>query len=264
MEVWKELIVALVLSSLLAALAGVQKALTPKALLLAWSCALIITFCGGVVSFAILAATFVFTVLAGKIKKSRRGVEKKVHAKSGRRDAMQIFCNVGTGTILLLLSCLLEAPRLKLAYAAVMAASLADSLASELGILAKADPVDLCTFQKTQRGLSGGVTLWGFASSLLGAALIAGVYAAGTPNWKHLLFITGCGFMGAFVDSILGSCLQVKYCCSVCQMLTERTTHCGQPTVRVKGFTKITNDMVNLICNVFVGVFAAVLLLIGG
>ena len=28
---------------------------------------------------------------------------------------------------------------------------LADSLASELGILSKADPVDICTFQKTQR-----------------------------------------------------------------------------------------------------------------
>lgn len=264
MEIWKELILALVLSSLLAALAGVQKALTPKALFLAWSCSLIITFCGGVVSFAILAATFVFTVVAGKIKKSRRAVEKKVNAKSGSRDAMQIFCNVGTGTILLLLSCLLEQPQLKLAYVAVMAASLADSLASELGILSKADPVDICTMKKTQRGLSGGVTLWGFVSSLLGAALIAAVYAIGTPNWKQILFITACGFGGALLDSILGSLLQVKYRCPVCQMMTERKEHCGKSTEKIKGYEKITNDTVNLICNVSVGVLAAVLLLIGG
>lgn len=257
---WKEPILALVLSSLLAALAGVQKALTPKALVLAWVCAIIIAYCGGVVSFAILAATFLFTVLAGKIKKSSRAFEKKVNAKTGSRDAMQIFCNVGMGTVLLLLGWLLDEPRMKLAYAAVMAASLADSLASELGVLSKAVPVDICTFQKTQRGLSGGVTLWGFTASLLGAAIIAGFYAIDSQNWKELLFIIGCGFAGALVDSILGSCLQVKYRCTVCQMLTERTEHCGEPTERVKGSSKITNDAVNLMCNVFVGILAVLLL----
>ncbi len=264
MEVVKELILALILSTLLAGLAAVQKALTPKALFLAWSCSLIITFCGGVISFAILAATFIFTVVAGKIGKSRRAVEKKVNAKTGKRDAMQIFCNVGMGSLLLLLSCLLEKPELKLAYAAVMAASLADSLASELGILSKADPVDICTFKKTQRGLSGGVTLWGFCASLIGALLIAGVYAIGTPSGKHIRFITACGFAGALLDSILGSCLQVKYRCPVCGMMTERKNHCSEETVRVKGFPKVTNDGVNLICNVFVGILSVVLLLIGG
>ena len=264
MDIIKELIIALILSSLLAALAGVQKALTPKALFLAWSCSMIITFCGGVISFAILAATFVYTVLAGKIGKSRRAVEKKVNAKTGKRDAAQIFCNVGMGSILLLLSCLLDKPMLKLAYAAVMAASLADSLASELGLLSKAEPVDICTMKKTQRGLSGGVTLWGFCASLLGALLIAGVYAVGTPMGKHIRFIIVCGFAGALLDSILGSCLQVKYRCPVCNMMTERKAHCGVETVRVKGYPKITNDMVNLTCNVFVGVLSVVLLLIGG
>lgn len=256
----REWILALVLSSLLAAVAGVQKALTPKALVLAWVCALVITYCGGVVSFAILAATFIFTVLAGKIGKSRRAFEKSIHEKSGARDAKQILCNVGMGTVLLLLSCLLKEPKLKLAYAAVMAASLADSLASELGVLSRAEPVDICTLKKTQRGLSGGVTVWGFASSLLGAALIAAIYALG--NGEHFWFITICGFAGALMDSILGSLLQVKYRCPVCGTVTERNTHCEQQTQRIRGVACITNDAVNLMCNVFVGILAVLLLYI--
>lgn len=254
----KELILALVLSSLLAAVAGVQKALTPKALVLAWLCALVITYCGGVSSFAILAATFIVTVLAGKIGKNRRAFEKSIHEKSGARDAKQIICNVGMGTVLLFLGWLLKEPRLKLAYAAVMAASLADSLASELGVLSKADPVDICTLKKTQRGLSGGVTGWGFASSLLGAALIAAIYVL--ANREGFLFITICGFAGALADSILGSLLQVKYRCSVCGAVTERTSHCEQTTVRIRGFSAVTNDGVNLMCNVFVGILAVLLL----
>ena len=118
--------------------------------------------------------------------------------------------------------------------------------------------------EQTQRGLSGGVTLWGFSASLLGAALIAAVYAIGTPNWKQILFIIACGFGGALLDSILGSLLQVKYRCPVCQMMTERKIHCGKPTEKIKGYEKITNDTVNFICNLSVGVLAAVLLLIGG
>lgn len=254
----KALILALVLSSLLAALAGVQKALTPGALVLAWVCALVITYCGGAVSFAVLAATFVFTVLAGKIGRNRRAFEKSVHEKTGARDAKQIVCNVGMGTVLLLLSLLLKQPKLKLAYAAVMAASLADSLASELGILSKAEPVDICTLKKTNRGLSGGVTLWGFVSSLLGAALIGVIYVL--ANGEGFLFITICGFAGALLDSVLGSLLQVKYRCPACQMLTERKNHCGQETARVRGFACITNDGVNLACNVFVGILAVLLL----
>lgn len=254
----EKLLLALLLSTLLAGLAGVQKALTPKALLLAWVSAVIITYCGGVISFLILAATFVFTVLAGRIGKSRRAFEKSVHAKTGTRDAVQVFCNVGLGAILLLLAWLLQEPRLKLAYGAVMGASLADSLASELGVLSKAVPVDICTLKPTKRGLSGGVSLLGLGASLLGSAIIAGIYFLG--NGEGFWFITLCGFAGALVDSICGSLLQVKYRCAVCKELTERTVHCEMSTERVKGFSWITNDAVNLICNIFVGILAVLLL----
>ena len=261
-EIMQHLLVSLLASTLLAATAVVGKALTKAALILAWSCAVVITFCGGLSSFAILAATFFFTVLAGKIGRHRRAFEKQIHAKSGKRDVVQIFCNVGLGTVLLAVGAVLRDSRFLQVYAAVMAASLADSMASELGVLSKGDPIDLCTMKKTPRGLSGGVSLLGLCSSLLGAAVIAAVYAIGKPwDISVLLQITLCGFAGALVDSIFGSLLQVKYRCSVCGILTEKTAHCNQPTERVRGCRSITNDTVNFMSNVTVGILALFLFL---
>ena len=63
----KELLLSLLFSSALAGLALWKKALTPAALVLAWVLSCIITFCGGVPAFAVLAAVFVCTIAAGKI-----------------------------------------------------------------------------------------------------------------------------------------------------------------------------------------------------
>ena len=245
-------------SSLLALLAIYKKALTRGGVGLAWLCSIIITYCGGLGSFAILAATFVFTMIAGKIsgkKKEIAAIEKRVHAKSGKRDAMQIFCNVGLGTIVLLVGKLMGNSSALLVYGAIMAASSADSMASELGILSTKAPVDICTLRKTQRGLSGGVTVLGLMASLLGAFLIALIYLICTGGGLFpLVFITAAGFLGALIDSIMGSLLQAKYRCEVCGTVTEKKTHCDAATTPVKGFSCITNDIVNLLNNAAVAI----------
>jgi len=260
-EIITELLINIGVSSLLAGIAIVQKALTAKAVILAWICSIIITYCGGISSFAILAATFIFTVIAGKIGKKRRAIEKSVHAKTGKRDAMQVFCNVGLGSMMLLVGEILGDPRFLLVYAAIMASSLADSMASELGILSNMQPIDICTLKKTQRGISGGVSVLGLFASLLGAALIALVYAIGKPwDGAALITITLCGFAGALVDSIYGSLLQIKYRCSVCGIMTEKIRHCDLKTLRIKGFSQITNDIVNLMSNISVGILSTCIL----
>lgn len=256
-ELWKEILISLGASSMLALLAIYKKALTPKAVLLAWVLSVVITFCGGLASFAVLAATFIFTILAGKIGHTRREIEKSMHAKTGKRDAVQVFCNVGVGAFLLLFYFLTEDSPFLLSYGVVMAASLGDSLASELGILAHAEPVDICTFSRTQRGLSGGVTLLGCFASLLGAALIGLTYVVCIPGGLYqLLFITAGGFTGAVIDSILGSRLQVKYQCPICGGLTEKKWHCDTDTRRYRGFTCINNDIVNFLSNLSVALLS--------
>ena len=141
MELLYRILLSLLAASALAGLALWRKALTPGGLALAWALALVICFCGGLFGYVALAATFVFTIAAGKLSgKRRERVEKKLHAKTGRRDAVQIFCNVFVGAAALLLWALTGYRGFLWAYGGAMAASLADSMASELGVLSGRQP----------------------------------------------------------------------------------------------------------------------------
>ncbi len=91
------------------------------------------------------------------------------------------------------------------AFIGALAAVMSDKFASELGILGK-DPINLRNLQKTKRGTSGAVSLFGTWMSFIGALFI-GIFALCLyPEyslWKILL-IGIIGFMGSVVDSIFG------------------------------------------------------------
>ena len=256
---WKQLLLALALSGALAGLAAWRKALTPGGLALAGALALVICFCGGLAGYLALAATFVFTIAAGKLSGARRErVEKSLHAKTGRRDAVQIFCNVFTGAAMLMLWRVTAYRGFLWAYGGAMAASLADSMASELGVLSRRAPRDILTWKPVQAGLSGGVTALGFAMSALGAALVALCFSlpADGPGFACFLDVTAAGFFAAVCDSALGSGVQVKYRCGVCGALTEKPVHCSVPGAPERGVRWMTNDTVNF-CNNLLGALAA-------
>ncbi len=256
---WKQLLLALALSGALAGLAAWRKALTPGGLALAGALALVICFCGGLAGYLALAATFVFTIAAGKLSGARRErVEKRLHAKTGRRDAVQIFCNVFTGAAMLMLWRVTAYRGFLWAYGGAMAASLADSMASELGVLSRRAPRDILTWKPVQAGLSGGVTALGFAMSALGAALVALCFSlpADGPGFACFLDVTAAGFFAAVCDSALGSGVQVKYRCGVCGALTEKPVHCSVPGTPERGVRWMTNDTVNF-CNNLLGALAA-------
>ena len=259
MALWSKLLLSLLAASALALLALWRKALTRGGLLLAWALALVICFCGGLAGYLALVATFVFTIAAGKLSGAKRErVEKRLHAKTGRRDAVQIACNVAVGTLALLLHKLTGFAGFLWAYGGAMAASLADSLASELGVLSKRVPRDILTWKPVETGLSGGVTALGFGMSVLGAALIALIYAlpADGPGFAAFLDVTAAGFFAAVCDSALGSGVQVKFRCPACGALTEKPVHCGVPGAPERGVRWMTNDAVNL-CNNVLGALAA-------
>ncbi len=255
----KQILFSLLAASALAGLAAWRRALTPGGLLLAWALAWVIGLCGGWSGFLALAATFIFTVAAGKISGARRvRVEERLHAKTGPRDAMQIFCNVFVGTAALLLFRITAYRGFLWAYGGAMAASLSDSMASELGVLSRRKPRDILTWKPVQPGLSGGVTALGFGMSALGAALIALVFALPSdgPGFPAFLDVTAAGFFAAVCDSALGSGVQVKYRCAVCGALTEKPVHCGAAGTEERGFRFMTNDAVNF-CNNLLGALAA-------
>jgi len=116
----------------------------------------------------------------------------------------------------------------------------------------------ILNFNTVLKGTSGGVTLLGFVGSALGAGTIALI----GMNWLNdfpIHWIVLAGFVGSFVDSILGGSIQAKFTCSACGKETEKRIHCQMHTSHAKGFKWLDNDGVNFV-NTIVGVLIVCML----
>lgn len=243
---------AVLLSTALAGLAGYKKALTKGGILTAWILCIIISFFGGLPAFAILAVTFILVVAADKLV-GKRADPNGIRRKSGARDAYRVLCNIALPSIAIMVYGITGKDSFLFAYAAVMAESLSDSLASKLGPMTNGKTIDICTFRKITPGLSGGISRAGSVAAFTGA-LVIGEMSLAFGFWasEYALLVALLGFSGCLFDSLLGSVAQVKYVCPVCGMVTERDSHCGKKTSICKGLKPINNDMVNLSSNAFV------------
>lgn len=245
------IVLMLIPPTLLAGLALWKKALTIPGVICAWVLAVSITFTGGLWAFAVLAAVFLCTLLAGKLSGAvGKSVGEKLHAKTGKRDAVQVLCNVAVGAAMLLLYACTKQRCFLWAYGGAMAASLADSMASELGVRSARPPRDILSGRPVEPGISGGVTLLGLGASALGALIIAGLSLLLPGAAPQILpDVAAAGFFAALCDSVLGSAAQAKYRCGVCGALTEKQLHCGVPGTVERGLPQIGNDAVNLLNN---------------
>jgi len=257
------LIISIILSLLLGALAFYKKAMTNSALILAIVLAFLITYFGGLCAYLILVAVFLGTVVANKIKKSERiKVNKNIIEKSGKKDIVEIIANVVTGAVFIILYKITKVNIYFLVYASIMAESLADSLASDIGVLSKKSPINILTLKKSEPGLSGNISALGLASSFFGSLIIAIIFSIFNFQTSSLIIITLSGFLGAIFDSILGATIQVKYKCQKCSKIVEKKIHCEKETIYYKGIKIINNDTVNLISNVFAAIIATTIYLI--
>lgn len=92
-----------------------------------------------------------------------------------------------------------------LLYSTFMAVNLADTLASELGMLNPHPPMLVTQWRGTvAAGVDGGVSLLGTLASLLGGLLIG--LCAG--DLHSIAVLTLCGINGSLIDSLLGVWLQ--------------------------------------------------------
>lgn len=196
---------------------------------------------------SILIAYFVTASVMSRFrageKEARTGGEVE---KGGTRDAAQVAANgaVFAGAALLFStgpSALWQA-----VGAAALAASAADTWATEIGTLATPAPRSILDGRVVPAGTSGGVTVLGFLAGLAGAAFIAtAVMLVGWPRETALSALIG-GVSGCVLDSLLGATLQERRWCSACQSATERRVHrCGIQTERRGGLAWLDNDAVN-------------------
>lgn len=247
---------AIFASTALAVLALITGALTLRGTALAWVFCIVISCSGGLPAFAVLAAVFIFTAAASKLA-GKRADPYNVRRKSGARDIDRVFCNVGIAALAAGLHWITAYQGFMFAYAAVMAESLADSVASKIGPLTDGRTVDICTFKPAQAGISGGVSLAGTLAALMGSVCIGLLWLLSSRCGRgEAALVAAVGFIGCMFDSVLGSRAQVRYRCTCCRKVTERDEHCGAACIKEKGIAWMNNDVVNLLSNVFALVLA--------
>jgi uncharacterized protein (TIGR00297 family) len=168
--------------------------------------------------------------------------------KGGARDARQVIANGGPFAIAAVASVIWPHLAWHFAGAGAIAASSADTWATEIGGLSRSRPRLITSLVPVSAGTSGGVTLLGTAASLGGAALIALVtFLMGWPGRAVCASLVG-GVMGSLIDSLLGATVQLRRRCPRCATETERNVHtCGTTTEVIGGVRWIDNDVVNLI-----------------
>ena len=201
---------------------------------------------------ATLVAFFLSSTLLSQAGRARRNeLTSDVIAKGGNRDAWQVFANGGPFAAAAVASLLLPSFNWTTLGAGAIAASNADTWATEIGTLSRRPPRSIMTLRQVNPGTSGGVTVLGTIGSVAGAAFIAIVVLLGGWGSTSACAALIGGTSGSFVDSIMGATVQEKRWCHACARGTERAVHtCGNKTTHAGGVSWIRNDAVNFLSSI--------------
>mmetsp|Transcript_4688 Transcript_4688/g.10066 ORF Transcript_4688/g.10066 Transcript_4688/m.10066 type:complete len:264 (-) Transcript_4688:2253-3044(-) len=133
--------------------------------------------------------------------------------------------------------------------------SIGDTLASELGILAKSQPILITSWKKVPPGTNGGVTAVGMGFSALGG-LIIGAGAAIMDMLSGLsvnlvsfaLFGLVCGTLGSVIDSAFGATLQVTHFDRDKKLIIQPGKESSRAdSLKISGRDVLSNVQVNII-----------------
>ena len=240
-----------------------KHALTKSGIAAAVAVDLFLSVSLGNAGFLLLLLFFTLGVATDKVR--RREKERLLagrEEKGSCRDAVQVLANAGVPTLAGLLYLLTPLDVYLVMFIASMAEALGDTVASGLGVLSHRT-FDPFRMRRCERGMSGGMSPLGTVSALLSSTLlcITGILLFDL-SWQYLWICIPASFLGTVIDSMLGSLLQVKYRCTVCQKATEKRVHCGTPTAHVSGLRFLNNDAVNAASSFSAALLAFVLYLL--
>ncbi len=243
LPLWAVILIYTGVLLLIAVVAIWKKWLTGSGLLGAVTLGFMVLYLGGFSAFTLFLFFFVSCSILSKIKRFYNSREKK----GSQRDLMQVIANGLPAVVALLLS--RTAPFRTIAvigFSASVAEAVADTFSSTFGIMSRDDPVSIMTFTRVPKGISGGVTVLGLLAGAGGAVITALLHALVIyPSWQHVLLISGSGFLGSLIDSVLGATVQEHFR-TLDGKLTEHEYDGDVKNVRVRGLRGFDNDMVNL------------------
>ena len=256
-----EMGITLVLALMITIVTRKKNALTWAAVLTADAMLIFITYmCGLLPSIALLGmylTVFLVDLLFGK---KRECITKEVYGKSSTRGIYQVLANGAAGCICIFLYHFTKSNAWMVAYYASIFEVMADSIASDIGVLSKKPPRDICTWKEIPRGISGGVSALGMMASALACVIGGGIIGVSAEmKAVDIMIVIIVPFMGMIIDSVIGSKMQVKFICRVCGISTEQKTHCGKDTRQTGGWLRMCNGTVNFICTIVTAILGYIL-----
>jgi uncharacterized protein (TIGR00297 family) len=208
---------------------------------------------------ALLVAFFVTASALSKLGEQEKTARiRSIVEKSDERDVSQVLANGGVFAFAGIAHLMWNSPGWYALGAGALAASAADTWATEIGTLAKGNPVSIISGRAVPVGTSGGVTLTGSAAAVVGSLFIAA--GAAFARWPvSVTAVALGGVAGALADSLLGATLQSRRYCDACSQPTERKVHsCGIRTRPAGGVAWLDNDGVNAICSAVGGLITLI------
>ncbi len=185
MELWVSLPISLIVALLISMLGW----LTICGSLAVASLGTIILYSGGLMWVVPLVVFVALASLVGRIL----GSEEKT------RDVNQVFANGGVSAFLAVLYAIMHLDILFYMHLSAVAAMMADTLATETGMRFSRGSYLITNLKPVEKGVSGGVSGWGFFGAILGAVVVS-LFAG-----RYFLAVAFSGFAGSIVDSYLGA-----------------------------------------------------------
>ncbi len=198
--------VALILSIFFVWLAFILNWLTLDGSISAFLFGVIALGFGGLSGATIVLVFFITSSLLSKSEKN-----DDLFTIPFRRDGIQVWSNGFWFAFWLILWFTTDALVFEIAAVSSIAFSTADTWSSEIGgKRIKGATWLMGTFQKTEPGVDGGISLAGTVASIFGAILIAAIYWAFNTDLTFglMIIIALSGLMGSLIDSILGTYVQ--------------------------------------------------------
>lgn len=134
-------------------------------------------------------------------------------------------------------------------YIGGVAASIADSWASEIGRFSRRSPISLRSRRRVPKGTSGAVSPLGLIATCVGGSAV-GVVGALFSDPTMVIVGLAAGIAGSALDSLIGATVQGRFVCPACEASVEDRYHCGVPGGLAAGRRWIDNDVVNTLANI--------------
>jgi uncharacterized protein (TIGR00297 family) len=210
---------------------------------------------------ALLILYFVSSTALSHVRRTEKA--RRIGAiveKGGERDAVQVLANGALFAGAAIMMLIRPHARWIALGAGALAASAADTWATEIGTLSRRLPRSILTGRPVPTGTSGAISLAGTVAMAAGALFMGLLLVLLGWTLEIAMTVVIAGVFGAMIDTLLGATLQTRRWCAACSRETERAVHdCGIATAHKRGLGWLDNDLVNFLSAAAGGLLAALL-----